>query len=299
MLLLCLNLLLNCPHGLHRNLLLIHTKRLIHLLLMWRDAYIIRHLPLALIVWCLRSRLVAWLLHLNWNLRLLVLMWLSYVAISWLIVSIVKLLLVLVSAIRWLARLLNLFLFKFVITMSKRTFSHIRTGAILEVFTKFSLIVSTILWDKRFIAALVVKVLVRKHTLVLWCIITTLATWCSLMAATHLHTIRILIVSTTRSLKATSSTVIIVSASSSSTIIVQITTPFIWSWTLEHITRGESLVCVWHALIVLVSTTVGHRLSVWLESLVLVSHWATASVTTASTIRETHILLISTWDRFF
>ena len=288
----------------HRNghLWLTHSKRLIneHLLLVLLHVHVVWQLPLTLIV----GGLLLWLvtgLYWNWHLHLLVLTLMSRSHILLIILRLLisaKLSLILIVSFIWWSRVC-LFLFKFLIAMSKWAFLTIGTHTLLEIFTKFCLIISTALWwDERFIEILLL------HALIL--IASKEVTLASSRGLSHLH--RVLKSTTAIVSHATSAStveVVVTATASSLVIVINTSATIIRNLTLMLVGLHEvSLVELWllslnltsWGVIVLEASLIWHLLSIHLISLVLEASWSTTSSISSTSTGEA---LISTRNWFF
>ena len=269
----------------HRNghLWLTHSKRLIneHLLLVLLHVHVVWQLPLTLIV----GGLLLWLvtgLYWNWHLHLLVLTLMSRSHILLIVLRLLisaKLSLILIVSFIWWSRVC-LFLLKFLIAMSKWAFLTIGTHTLLEIFTKFCLIISTALWwDERFIEILLL------HALIL--IASKEVTLASSRGLSHLH--RVLKSTTAIVSHATSAStveVVVTATASSLVIVINTSATIIRNLTLMLVGLHEvSLVELWllslnltsWGVIVLEASLIWHLLSIHLISLVLEASWSTTS----------------------
>ena len=284
------------------HLWLTHSKRLINelLLLVLLHVHVVWQLPLTLIV----GGLLLWLvtgLYWNWHLHLLVLTLMSRSHILLIVLRLLisaKLSLILIVSFIWWSRVC-LFLLKFLIAMSKWAFLTIGTHTLLEIFTKFCLIISTALWwDERFIEILLL------HALIL--IASKEVTLASSRGLSHLH--RVLKSSTAIVSHATSAStveIVVTATASSLVIVINTSATIIRNLTLMLVGLHEvSLVELWllslnltsWGVIVLEASLIWHLLSIHLISLVLEASWSTTSSISSTSTGEA---LISTRNWFF
>lgn len=193
-------------------------------------------MPLALIERWSCLRLIAGLdRYLHGQLLLLAVLLLSHVLLTLIVIAICILRLILLESRPRLIYWVWLFFLKFLLSMCKRTLRTVGAVPLLEVFAKFSFVISSWLWcNKLFLITIVIKMLLLPH------LISRVTTGCLNII---LHNIILIVVSTASSISHSTTIVEIITTSAS----LLVHTPTFSYWTLilillDKTTRSKSLV---------------------------------------------------------